>query len=316
MKIGKETVHVSVNGEVIETRYLNRGYPRALVYVENKDIATELSQGKPAQKAQADAAGRKAEALFGELRKTLNELSALDSVQGASLAWYFMTELPMLLTTEKANKKELAALCAAAFRFAGDDECGTLDNTESIFNDDSDLIKLICADIDSSPLSPVLPGHYKTTEALRIFKEIRGDSNTEEHKALNSEGKRVYDMFQSLDKSFDTLTREEIDRRTDEAFAAFDALAIKDPEEATRVYKRSSYFDDEMGKYDVCLGVSTYCNRFRLRKLNTPELREAYLEALYAEHDAPPVPIRGTSDKMIVCDGEITIYRGYPISAP
>ena len=60
-----------------------------------------------------------------------------------------------------------------------------------------------------------------------------------------------------------------------------DALALSDPEEATRIYLACpSYFDEMIEANEVYLGQSVFLDRDELKTLDTPEKRAAYIKEI------------------------------------
>lgn len=306
MKIGKETVHVSVNGEVIETRHLNRGYPRALVYVENKDIATELSQGKPAQQAIAEALARKAEFLLSEAMKSIKELAKLDEDFAHYLICNIYENLPFLFESDGDTKRESLARRYAALYFALTDAKYSLVDKDDEY---AELLGLICDELEKhEDLYNIDSECSKVNAAVSMLKEIQAQTATETQRPLTPKGRELFDAMQAFEKSMPSLSEEEWERQSKELDAAFDAIALKDPEEATRINRRSNYDIEYLGKYEVRLSTYTRCDRVTLKKLDTPEKREAYLACLHGDPDHP-VPIRGTTDMMAIWNDEPTILK-------
>lgn len=72
---------------------------------------------------------------------------------------------------------------------------------------------------------------------------------------------------------------EEYDRISAAAEAKLDALALQDPEEATRIYIASPYFDEGIDPdLEVYLGHGIFLPREDLAAYDTPEKRAALLE--------------------------------------
>lgn len=71
---------------------------------------------------------------------------------------------------------------------------------------------------------------------------------------------------------------EEFDRISAAAEAKLDALALQDPEEATRIYNASPYFDEGIDpSQEVYIGRGIFLPREDLAEYNTPEKRAALL---------------------------------------
>lgn len=76
---------------------------------------------------------------------------------------------------------------------------------------------------------------------------------------------------------------EEYQRISTAADAKLDALALADPEEATRIIRACpAYFDEAIDDSEVYLGCGIYADKSELITLNTPEKRAAYIERIYA----------------------------------
>lgn len=79
-------------------------------------------------------------------------------------------------------------------------------------------------------------------------------------------------------------TRAEYERISAAAEAKLDALALEDPEEATRIFAASPYFDEYINPANqVYLGRGIIIDRDDLAELDTGEKRAAYILAATGE---------------------------------
>ena len=74
----------------------------------------------------------------------------------------------------------------------------------------------------------------------------------------------------------------EFNRITEEAEKELDALALKDPAEATRIfYEANTYFDEAIDpEEEAYLGERVIISKEALKELNTPEKRAAYVRSV------------------------------------
>lgn len=73
------------------------------------------------------------------------------------------------------------------------------------------------------------------------------------------------------------LNPQEAEKRMKEAEAPLDALALKNPFEATTIFRRSRYFYETIGNDEVYLGQYVIVPAKMLSELNTPEKRAAFV---------------------------------------
>ncbi len=59
------------------------------------------------------------------------------------------------------------------------------------------------------------------------------------------------------------------------------ALALDDPEAATKVYKASEFFDEGLEPNEIYLGPETFADRSILEVYDTPEKRAAYIAGIW-----------------------------------
>lgn len=278
MKIRDEKIEIFCNGKCIDTTHLNRGYQSAVFYFENEDAAEELAQGKTKLQAKAGTLQRAAKALFNGALKNLNELSKLDAAAADAILAEIYSGFTIANEARPgggANLKSLEQRAAATF-FAWQDANTILENRAGIPH--AQLLTNLCFNVQEEHENGRTDANKRTREALRLFKETQAKAETEARRELSPEGQAIYEQLASLEEVLADLDPEEAEKRMEEAEAPLDALALKDPEEATRIFNRSSYFDYEDGDGDIYLGAGVFCRRDELKKLDTPEKRAAYIE--------------------------------------
>lgn len=80
-----------------------------------------------------------------------------------------------------------------------------------------------------------------------------------------------------LDRTIADLDPDEAVKRMEEVTARLDALALKDPKEATAIYLQSPFFDEDIEPDVVYLSSTCKITRAQLAELDTPEKRAAYI---------------------------------------
>jgi hypothetical protein len=80
-----------------------------------------------------------------------------------------------------------------------------------------------------------------------------------------------------LDRTIADLDPDEAVKRMEEVTARLDALALKDPKEATAIYLQSPFFDEGIEPDEVYLSSTCKITRAQLAELDTPEKRAAYI---------------------------------------
>ena len=270
MNAPKEKIEIFRNGKAVKTFYLNRGYQRKALFFEHEDIAAELAQGKPKDKAKAEALTRAATELFNEAISCLNEAGRLDAQTAAALLYGMFETLSSGVEKGAGGGASMAALedRAAALFFAWRDACYSIMQRDE---DEESLFTAVCFDIDQNGSAQA-----RAQATRETLKAIKAEADREAQRELSPEGRAIYDTFTALEEA------EDFDEERDAAaWAALDALALEDPEEATRIYNRNPYFDvqEDIGKYGVYLGHNTSCLRSDFRKLDTPQKRAAYINS-------------------------------------
>lgn len=94
---------------------------------------------------------------------------------------------------------------------------------------------------------------------------------------ITGAGYKLLSDLADLDRIITDLDPEEADKRQEELIARLDAIALKNPKQATAIFLKSPFFveDIEDGEYYL-----SYCDRItraQLAELNTPEKRAAYI---------------------------------------
>lgn len=80
-----------------------------------------------------------------------------------------------------------------------------------------------------------------------------------------------------LERTIADLDPDEAEKRMEEVTARLDALALKDPKEATAIYLQSPFFDEDIEPDEVYLSSTYRITRAQLAELDTPEKRAAYI---------------------------------------
>lgn len=92
--------------------------------------------------------------------------------------------------------------------------------------------------------------------------------------------------FAELDRVFTELDEEEAERREEELTARLDALALKDPKEATAVFLQSPFFMEDLEENELYLSSNYRITKEQLAtELNTPEKRATYIADLDRQFD-------------------------------
>lgn len=173
---------------------------------------------------------------------------------------------------------------------------------ESFFDAFWDTYKLIMA-TDMEEAEAFLAACYESREAMKEIKAppskrarnvertkegINRNAKQERDRELSPEGRAIFDALEAAaaellkDRAFNSVD-EEIewaDRFYEEAEAPLNALALKNPEEATRIFARSNFFDEYISPHAVYLGQGVIVDRSELRELDTPEKRAAYVNSV------------------------------------
>ena len=88
---------------------------------------------------------------------------------------------------------------------------------------------------------------------------------------------RLNQVYGELDK----LEPDEAERKMEAVEADLDALALRDPVEATKIARASSYFLDEAIEPDeVYLGSYVFVHKSLLQALDTVEKRKEYIASI------------------------------------
>lgn len=278
MKIEKEQMQLLANGKVEQTAYLNRGYQRGIFYFEHSGIAAELAEGKTKQRAKVEAIKREAVTLFNAAIGCIKEMGQLDSAEADSLINEIYESFSSAVEQKAGAGVKLEALIdhAAALFFAERDAAYTVLKRDP---DTAELLQALCFEVDEEQVNGEIPVNARVREVRRRLKAMQAEADKAAAQELSQEGRAIYDRLTALDAALTDLDPEEAEKRQEEAEAALDALALEDPEEATRIYQRCPYFEIAEGfsKYEVYLGRGTFCKRNELAQLDTPEKRAAFV---------------------------------------
>lgn len=284
-KIEKEKIELLENGKVTQRAYLNRGYQRGIFYFEHDGIAAELARGKTKQQAKAEELKRAAITLFNGAIGYLKELSKLDAAAADALLAELYSGFAIANEARPGGGTDIKSLeqRAAAMHFAWEDAQSFVEDRAGI--EYARLLMNACFDVQNEYEHGRIAGNARTREALRSFKATKEKAEQEDRRELSPEGRAIFEALEAasaaLDKCYDDGGPDEdekADRIMKEAEAPLNALALRDPEEATRIFKRSSYFDEGIEEYEIYLGANTFCRRDELKKLDTPEKRAAYVK--------------------------------------
>lgn len=331
MKISEEKIEIVINGKPIKPIRLHRGSPRVVLYFENDDIAAEKAQGKPKPQAKAEAKQREATAFFNAAINSIRELSRLDAAAADALIAEVYSGFAVANEARPGggtNRKTLEQRAAAMF-FAWRDAEDLLEEKAGL--EDTQLFTNICFNVDDEYQHGRIKAGSRTREAMRSFKETKDKAEKEARRELSPEGQAIFDALEAAKKEleaerhFNSEDEEEewFMNRYETAEAPLDALALKDPEEATRIFNRSSFFDYESGDGDIYLGQGVFCRRDELMKLDTPEKRAAYVNSIDSlcgdedgADDLPGEDEPGAGDlPLTICGGEaVKIDSGEPVT--
>ena len=287
MKIEKQQIEFRKDGKAIDRAYLNRGYQRGYFYFEHDGITAELAQGKTKPQAKAEEMQRQALTLFNGAIKTLNELSKFDAAAADALIAGIYSGFALANEARPGGGTNLKSLeqRAAAMFFTWQDANTILESRAGI--EHAQLLTNLCFNVQEDYEHGRTEPNKRTLEALRLFKETQTKAEKESRRELSPEGQAIFDALEAASAALDKCAEdggpdeaETADRIMEEAEAPLDALALIDPEEATRIFNRSSYFDYESGDGDIYLGKSVFCRRDELMKLDTPEKRAAYVNSV------------------------------------
>ena len=314
MRIEKQHVQLVVDGKPEEDVWLNRGYQRAVFYIEHGDINAELAQGKTKQQARAEELQRLIYTLINEAMRHIEELDRL-SPAGEDAADEIISELYETFSAlteampSKGGKLKALERRAANLFFAWRDAEYSVMKRDY---DEAAILSAICFDMDNKQINEEIPKNQRTREALRKLEEIKTQAEEETRRELSPEGRELYNRFAALDEARLALAddQEEAEKSIEaaeaEAEAALDALALEDPEEATRIYRRCPYFECAEGleKYEVYLGAGVFCRRDELLTLDTPEKRAAKVKAAHEDEDgAGDLPSAISGGEAVKLDG-------------
>lgn len=322
MKLEKETIEIRQDGKVIDRAYLNRGYPRGFFYFEHDGITAELAAGKTKQRAKAEELQRTATTLFNGAIEALNELSRLDIAAADSLLTEIYSGFSIAHEARPGgtNLKSLEQREAALF-FAWQDAENFVAHRAGY--DRAALLRNICFEVDDEYTGGGALKDARTGEALRRYRQILAEAEKETRRELTPAGRAIMAKLEAAGNALADCMKQggpDEDERADkimlDADAALDALALEDPEEATRIYRRSDYFTDDIGEFDVYIGHDSFCNRLDLKKLDTPEKRAAFIATghfpgegdSYAD-DLPPIIDGGEAVKLD--SGEPVTLEGF-----
>ena len=285
MKIRDEKIEVKVNDKVVKTTHLHRGTQRACFYWENADIAAEKAQGKTKPQAKADEITRKTTAFFNAAVESLNELIRLDVAAADTLLAELYGTFSIANETKPGGGTNLKTLeeRAAAIFFAWQDAEYCVELQTGIPH--VQTLANICFDVNDDYIHGRIEANARAREAIRRFRAINDESGRESRRELSPEGCAIFEALEAASAALDQCVEdggpdedEKADKIMEAAEAPLDALALKDPEEATRIFKRSSYFDEMIEENEIYLGARVFCRRDELKKLETPEKRAAYIE--------------------------------------
>lgn len=320
MKIEKQAIELKQDGKTIDRAYLNRGYQRGYFYFEHGGITAELAQGKTKPQAKAGELQRKAETLFYGAIKAIEELTAIDAAAADALLAQFYSGFSFATDARPGTRADLKSLERRAvelFFVWQDTEARVSDRAGLEY---AQLLTNTCFGIDYEYRHGRIKATERTREALRSFKATKEKAEQEDRRELSPEGRAIFEALEAasaaLDKCYDDGGPDEdekADRIMKEAEAPLNALALRDPEEATRIFKRSSYFDEGIEEYEIYLGANTFCRRDELKQLDTPEKRAAFVKygTMPGEADngtvEQPGPISGGA---VPADGEPVIFTG------
>ena len=296
MKIGKQKIEVTKDGKATDHIYLNRGYQRGYIYFEHDGVTAELAQGKTKQQAKAGELQRKVITLFNGAIDAIEELYELDDAAADAVSVEIYSNFTMAKDGRMSGCANLKSLeqRAAALHFACDDALSFVEDRAGM--EYAQLLMNICYDIQNEYEHGRIKAEARTQEALRLFKETQGKAEKEPRRELSPEGLAIFNELEAAQKEIDRLfdkqieaedrgdnetadrIEQELDKITKEAEAPLNALALKNPEEATQIFDRSSFFDYECIDADIYLGRGVFCRRDELIKLDTPEKRAAYID--------------------------------------
>lgn len=288
MNIEKQKIEVTKNGKPIDRAYLNRGYPRGCFYFEHDGITAELAQGKTKPQAKAEEMQRQALTLFNGAIKTLNELSKFDAAAADALIAEIYSGFALANEARPGGGTNLKSLeqRAAAMFFAWQDANTILESRAGI--EHAQLLTNLCFNVQEDHEHGRTEPNKRTREALRLFKEMQTKAEKETRRELSPEGQAIFDALEAAGKEMEAERHFNSEDEEEEWFmnlyetaqAPLDALALKDPEEATRIFNRSSFFDYESVDGDIYLGRGVFCRRDELIELDTPEKRAAYVNSV------------------------------------
>ena len=319
MAIKDEKIVISVNGKVANTTHLNRGYQRAVFYFENEDIAAEKARGKTKAQAKAEELQREAVAFFNAAIKSIGELSRLDAAAADAIIAEVYSGFAVANEARPGggtNRKTLEQRAAAMF-FAWRDAEDLLEEQAGI--DETQLFTNICFNVDNEYQHGRIKAGARTREAIRSFRDTKDKAEKEARRELSPEGRAIFEALEAASAALDKCAAEggpDEDEKAaaimEAAEAPLDALALQDPEEATRIFHRSSYFDYEDGEGEIYLGGGIFCRRDQLNILDTPEKRAAFVECGIMPGEDEP----GAGDlPLTICGGEaVKIDSGEPVT--
>ena len=291
MRIPDEKIEIFRNGKAVKTIHLNRGYQNKVFYFEHKDIAAELAQGKTKKQAKIEEFKRAAIAHYNEAISCLNEVGYMDAAAADALLYDIYETLSTGIERADGAGAPMAALenRAAALFFAWRDACYSISARDM---DEESLFTAVCFDADRAQIDKVIPVNARIREVRETLKALKEDADREARRELSPQGRAVFETLEAASRALEECMEqggpdeaERADRIMEEAQAPLDALALEDPEEATRVFKRSPYFDEAIEKYDIYLGHNTFCKRSDLKRLDTPQKRAVYINSGFDNMD-------------------------------
>ena len=111
--------------------------------------------------------------------------------------------------------------------------------------------------------------------------------NKKKNKGLKPSSYEILSKLAAADKELEALIDKELSpeeedkelsRICEEAEKELNALALKDPAEATQIFAASPYFVEDIDpKEEVYLGEHVIVYKWKAKELDTPEKRAAYV---------------------------------------
>lgn len=286
MKAPDKKIQISVDGKIIKTEHINRGYPRKVFYLEHEDIAAELAQGKRTQQAEAEKLRRAADAIFEEAFKYIEALAKVDISLADALIIDIYSRFAISCEVNLGAGTNMKTLeeRAATFYFAWQDAIDFV--RERAGDGYAQFLTDTCKSTDTTYCQGHIAPEVRTKAALRFFRTQVKEAAKEAQRELSPEGQAIFDALEAASAALDKCAEdggpdeaETADRIMEEAETPLDALALRDPEESTRIVKRSRYFEGAIGEYEIYLGKDVIIPRPWLKALDTPEKRQVFVTA-------------------------------------